>query len=118
MAYIVNKPGKQPSPAPRTSKLVVSDLDYVSVSPLNLEELRRMRILIVDDTPDNIDLVKAMLEKSGFTNTLSAASGSDALASLRAALKDGVCDVDIVLLDVMMPKMDGYEVCRIIRAHG
>jgi len=118
MSYIVNKPENAATPAPRQNKLAVSDLDYVSVSPLNLEALRRMRILIVDDTLDNIDLAKAMLEKSGFTNTVSAQSGPEALEQMRESIKDGVSDVDIVLLDVMMPKMDGYEVCRHLRSHS
>jgi diguanylate cyclase (GGDEF)-like protein len=118
MAYIINKPENPTISAPRQATPAVSDLDYVSVSPLNLEALRRMRILIVDDTPDNIDLVKAMLEKSGFTNTVSAPSGPEALECMRDSIKDGVSDIDIVLLDVMMPKMDGYEVCRVLRSHS
>ena len=118
MSYIVNKPENAATPAPRHNNPAISDLDYVSVSPLNLEALRRMRILIVDDTLDNIDLVKAMLEKSGFTNTVSAQSGPEALDLMRESIKDGVSDVDIVLLDVMMPKMDGYEVCRYLRSHS
>ncbi len=118
MAYIVNKPENPRDPIPRQNKLVAGDFDYVSVSPLNLEELRDMRILIVDDTPDNIDLIKAMLEKSGFTNTVSATSGPDALTVMQNSLVGGVSDIDIVLLDVMMPKMDGYEVCRILRSHS
>lgn len=82
----------------------------------NLDELRKMRILIVDDLDDNLDLTESMLQKSGFTNILTTNSGESALACLRDHARDGDEEIDIVLLDVMMPKMDGYEVCRRIRA--
>lgn len=118
MAYLINNPKSAASTPRQSSALATNDLDYVSVSPLNLEALRRMRILIVDDTPDNIDLVKAMLEKSGFGNTLSTRNGAETIECLREHLKDGISDIDVILLDVMMPKMDGYEVCRILRSHS
>lgn len=68
------------------------------------------RILIVDDTPLNIDLLEGILTPAGYIVD-SAESGEGAL--------DKVVNVtpDLVLLDVMMPKMDGYEVCRRIRAN-
>lgn len=118
MSFIVDKPENAAPPPSHQNNLAVGDLDYISVSPLNFEGLRRMRILIVDDTLDNIDLIKAMLEKSGFSNTVSAQSGPEALERMRDSIKDGISDIDIVLLDVMMPKMDGYEVCRYLRSNS
>ena len=63
------------------------------------------RILVVDDVAANIRLLSARLTAE-FYEMASAASGPDALA-----LAD-TWSPDVVLLDVMMPGMDGYEVCR------
>ena len=64
-------------------------------------------ILVVDDLPQNVRLLRAVLEPRGY-DVCDAASGEEALALLPS--------VDLVLLDVLMPGMDGYEVCRRIRA--
>jgi two-component system cell cycle response regulator len=63
------------------------------------------RILVVDDTPPNVRLLETCLNAEYF-DVLTAASGPEALK----ICQDGACD--IVLLDVMMPGMDGFEVCR------
>ena len=62
-------------------------------------------ILVVDDTPANLRLLSAMLEEQGYL-VRPAPNGKLALAS---AKKD---PPDVILLDIMMPEMDGYEVCR------
>jgi two-component system response regulator AtoC len=67
------------------------------------------RILVVDDEEQNRDLLEAMLESLGYESEL-ADGGSDALAKLNAG-------TDLVLLDIMMPRMDGFEVVRRIREH-
>lgn len=66
-------------------------------------------ILVVDDTPANLELLVDLLEVRGY-RTLTAASGAAALAVLERG------SVDLVLLDVILPDLDGYEVCRRIRA--
>ena len=63
------------------------------------------RILIVDDTPANLGLLTAALEPLGF-EILTASSGEQALKIA------GRAQPDLVLLDVMMPGLDGFEVCR------
>lgn len=63
------------------------------------------RILIVDDVPTNVKLLEAQLLAEYF-EVLSASNGADAIA----LCEDG--KADIMLLDVMMPDMDGFEVCR------
>ncbi len=83
---------------------------------LHYDELRSMTVLIVDDVPDNVDLLKAMLTKSGFTRVLTAASGKEAMTHLRENMRNHISTIDAVLLDIMMPEMDGYEVCRTMRA--
>jgi adenylate cyclase len=66
-------------------------------------------ILIVDDQPQNLRLLDAVLQPRGY-RTLSAESGEEALELLRREEPP-----DLVLLDILMPGMDGYEVCRRIR---
>jgi class 3 adenylate cyclase/CheY-like chemotaxis protein len=67
------------------------------------------RILVVDDVALNVKLLADLLTVKGY-RTSTAASGAEALASIAAE------PPDLVLLDVMMPGMSGYEVCRAIRA--
>ena len=66
------------------------------------------KILVVDDTPQNVKLLADLLAVKGYAVT-TAASGREALGKLAAERPD------LVLLDVMMPEMSGYEVCRAIR---
>src|SRR5512135_263555 len=66
------------------------------------------KILVVDDTPRNVKLLADLLAVKGY-NVVTAASGREALAQLEAERPD------LVLLDVVMPEMSGYEVCRKIR---
>jgi class 3 adenylate cyclase/CheY-like chemotaxis protein len=66
------------------------------------------RILVVDDAPLNVKLLEDVLTMKGY-EVATAASGPEALTKIRGG------GTDLVLLDVMMPGMDGYEVCRAIR---
>nr|WP_321459435.1 PleD family two-component system response regulator [uncultured Cohaesibacter sp.] len=68
------------------------------------------RVLVVDDIPANVKLLEARLSAEYF-DVLCAYSGPEALEILTGNT------VDIVLLDVMMPQMDGFEVCRRIKAN-
>ena len=67
------------------------------------------RILIVDDTPANVHILQARLAANGY-DIVTATDGEEALAAVRET------QPDLILLDVMMPKMDGFEVCRRLRA--
>jgi class 3 adenylate cyclase len=69
----------------------------------------QVTVLAVDDQPANLRLLEAVLTPRGYT-VLTAGSGADALDTLATE------DVDLVLLDIVMPGMDGYQVCRAIRA--
>ncbi|MFD1941901.1 PleD family two-component system response regulator [Paradevosia shaoguanensis] len=68
------------------------------------------RVLIVDDIPTNVRLLEARLTAEYF-EVLTATSGREALAICDRA------DIDLVLLDVMMPEMDGFEVCRRLKGN-
>jgi DNA-binding response OmpR family regulator len=72
-------------------------------------ELAGARLLIVDDTPQNLRLISDFLAEQGFELMLTR-SGAQALEKVRLATPD------LVLLDVRMPEMDGFEVCRRLKA--
>src|ERR1700682_3871786 len=67
------------------------------------------RILIVDDNPTNVKVLQTRLAAEGY-EVLTAADGEEGLAAARQHTPD------LILLDVMMPKLDGFEVCRRLRA--
>jgi DNA-binding response OmpR family regulator len=69
---------------------------------------RRPLVLVADDDPDILSLVTLRLERSGY-DVVSAGDGEQALASALARTPD------LALLDVMMPKLDGYEVTERLR---
>jgi two-component system cell cycle response regulator len=71
---------------------------------------RKRRILVVDDHEDNIELLRARLEARGYE----VHGASDGFAALEAV--ERVCP-DLILLDVMMPKMDGMEVVKRLKAN-
>ena len=68
------------------------------------------KVLVVDDVPKNVKLLADLLSVKGY-QAITAASGTEALARIEAE------QPDLVLLDVMMPGMSGYEVCQAIRAN-
>jgi diguanylate cyclase (GGDEF)-like protein len=67
-------------------------------------------ILIVDDHPDNVEILRARLQAAGY-RTRAAADGEEALRLVAE------CPPDLILLDVMMPRLDGNEVARRIKAN-
>ena len=69
----------------------------------------RVTILAVDDQPANLRLLEAVLSPQGY-RVITASSGEQALELLHSS------NIDLVLLDIMMPGIDGYEVCRRIRS--
>jgi adenylate cyclase len=69
------------------------------------------RILVADDNEDNRDILATQLADQNY-EILQAADGEEALAVARSRLPD------LILLDVMMPKLDGMEVCRQLKADG
>ena len=63
------------------------------------------KILVVDDDPDILDAVTMILESQGY-NVVTARDGVEGLATLKAE------NPDMMILDLMMPKMDGFAVCK------
>ena len=69
-----------------------------------------IKILIVDDDPDSLDIVRTFLESRGY-KVVTARDGKAGLAKLEEVRPA------LVLLDVMMPGLDGWEVARVIKNH-
>ncbi len=70
--------------------------------------MRKTRILVVDDELSIVKFLRANLETKGY-KVLAAVDGTEALQTIEMELPD------LVVLDIMMPKMDGFEVCRRLR---
>jgi two-component system response regulator MprA len=78
---------------------------------MGCQQVPRGRVLVVDDDPDVRDAVETALQLEGNV-VRTAADGLEALARL------GQLEYDAVVLDVLMPRIDGFEVCRRVRAAG
>jgi DNA-binding response OmpR family regulator len=68
----------------------------------------RSKILVVDDEPEAVELVEFNLKQAGF-DVVAAADGAEALKKARAALPS------LIVLDLMIPEVDGLEVCKMLR---
>ncbi len=75
-----------------------------------MSAVSRFRVLVVDDDAMAREILKRILEHAGY-EVLTAASGAEALKKLQ----DGI--PHLVLVDLMMPEMDGFELCRRIKSH-
>jgi two-component system, sensor histidine kinase ChiS len=113
----------QPEVSSKKSRLIKSDrdlattqsttqlpaIDSVQAVDRKSEETDKIKILIVDDEPINIQVLINSLFLENYDIT-QASSGLEALNMIQEGLKP-----DLILLDVMMPRMTGYEVCREVR---
>jgi len=68
------------------------------------------KVLVVDDNPQNLELLEAYLEEVGGLTVLRAMNGPEALRQVAHNAPD------LILLDIMMPRMSGFEVCKKIKA--
>jgi DNA-binding response OmpR family regulator len=71
---------------------------------------RVQRVVVADDDPDIVDILKFNLEAAGY-DVLTASDGEAARDLILASVPD------LVVLDIMMPKMDGLEVLTVVKAH-
>lgn len=72
------------------------------------ENTRRAQILVVDDDPDTVVILAHHLEREGFV-PIQASSGNECLKLVQEN------EIDVILLDLMMPDMDGFQVCKALR---
>ncbi len=70
---------------------------------------RKITVLIVEDSPTQLESLRFILEESGFS-VIAAANGREGLEAAKAI------EIDLVISDIMMPEMDGYSLCRALRA--
>ena len=73
--------------------------------------MKTKKILVVDDDPSLLELMKSFLVSRGY-ETETASDGADGLEKVKS------CDPDLIILDVMMPKMDGYTFIRELKKTG
>jgi CheY-like chemotaxis protein len=83
--------------------------DSAQANPNNESFLPQSTVLLVDDNPQNVELLQAFLEALP-VKIVTAADGVDALEKVEQH------NPDLILLDVMMPKMSGFQVCRKLKA--
>jgi diguanylate cyclase (GGDEF)-like protein/PAS domain S-box-containing protein len=82
-----------------------------AIRPIAAASRRDAAILIVDDAPDNLGMLRKMMVQQGY-QTFVATSGERALQIARRV------HPDLILLDVVMPGMDGFETCRQLKSHA
>lgn len=75
----------------------------------NMDTYFNKKILLVDDEKDIVDLIEEVLTNDGFKNIIKAYNGLDAISLCKIACPD------VVILDIMLPDIDGIEVCKKIR---
>jgi diguanylate cyclase (GGDEF)-like protein len=73
-------------------------------------------IVIVDDSLDSQLLLKRLLKKEGYNDVLLAQSAEDAFKILKNSMREEGPRIDLILLDIIMPGMDGIEICKRIKA--
>ncbi len=85
-----------------------------SVNPSRNQSVGALRVLLVDDIPLNLEILREQIENWGMT-AVSAPSGHNAISTLRKAKSDGK-PFDVAVLDFQMPDMDGEELARAIKS--
>ena len=76
---------------------------------MNIDQIRNSKILLVDDTPQNLEVLFQYLTAQGFT-VLIAQDGESAISLVKENTPD------LILLDILMPGIDGFETCRRLKA--
>ncbi|CEH27893.1 response regulator transcription factor [Aneurinibacillus migulanus] len=91
------------------AKKSTADSGFEVTNVLTMPDISAKKILLVDDEADILHLLETVLRKEGFTHIYKASSGRQGIELCRSE------QPDIILLDIMLPDMDGFEVCRLLR---
>jgi twitching motility two-component system response regulator PilG len=97
-------------PLLRTKLVALVQLQEAAVEQARLAQARQQCILVVDDSPTVRKLVEMTMQKNDY-NVVAAANGEEATASLRKQMPD------LILMDITMPGMDGYQLCKLIKGN-
>ena len=100
---IIRKTGLSPN-----RHTVVTEMKLCDESARDMQAGVKPRILVVDDEPEAVELVEFNLKQAGYAVT-TAGDGAEALKKARAQTPD------LIVLDVMLPEMDGFEICKMLR---
>lgn len=76
---------------------------------LNEQDIKEKKILLVDDEPEILNILETVLVKEGFQHIYKAKTGNEAIQQAK------IIDPSLIVLDIMLPDIDGYEVCQKIR---
>ncbi len=96
-------------PAGRHNPVKTIDQRFSKSTPTAVAKTLKQKVLVVDDEPDTVELIAFNLRNAGYS-VMSAENGAEALRKARAT------PPDLVILDLMLPEVDGLEVCKILRA--
>src|ERR1700720_1478105 len=86
----------------------MASIEYAPAPAEGAAQLPAATVLVVDDEPNNLEIIQGFLQLEGF-HVVTASDGETALLALPGSRPD------LVLLDVRMPGLDGFEVCRRIK---
>jgi PAS domain S-box-containing protein len=98
-----------PRSLPTTHSTNFDVLEESHIAPITLNEKKSITILIAEDDDSSLKYISLVLKKQGY-ETIGVNSGAEAVETIRQR-----SDIDIVLLDIQMPIMDGYEAAKLIR---
>jgi CheY-like chemotaxis protein len=79
------------------------------MSPGPTETPKKYTVLLAEDNPQHLELIEAYMDEMPEVRLITAVNGAEAIAKVQAETPD------LVLLDIMMPKMSGFEVCKRIK---
>jgi twitching motility two-component system response regulator PilG len=111
--YLQEAVKKNPSDVILTSQIDALAIRLAEIEESDRDEAKEVkskRILVVDDSPTVRKLISGKLEKCGH-EAICAVDGMDALEKINEVIPD------LILLDIAMPRMDGYQVCKLIRGN-
>lgn len=94
-----------------SSENIIEKIEKTNKDKAFITQMQGPKILVVDDLKENVEITCSLLEKNNFV-TYTASSGKMAMDRLKTL----DFNVDLILLDVMMPDLDGYELCKIIKS--
>jgi response regulator receiver modulated diguanylate cyclase len=82
------------------------------------EEWIYVSILVVDDSIDSLRLIQVFLKSAGYTDVITVQSAGEAYEILAKPSEVGAVNIDLILMDIIMPDIDGIKACRTIKKNG